>query len=45
MSEHTIGTREETQASRDVLLEREKELTHRNDELAPELWFRRHDEY
>jgi predicted dithiol-disulfide oxidoreductase (DUF899 family) len=36
MSEHTIGTREEWQAARDRLLEREKELTHRNDELARE---------
>jgi predicted dithiol-disulfide oxidoreductase (DUF899 family) len=36
MSEHTIGTREEWQAARDALLEREKELTHRNDELARE---------
>ncbi len=34
MSEHKIGTREEWQAARDALLEREKELTHRNDELA-----------
>jgi predicted dithiol-disulfide oxidoreductase (DUF899 family) len=34
MSEHRIGTREEWQAARDELLQREKELTHRNDELA-----------
>jgi predicted dithiol-disulfide oxidoreductase (DUF899 family) len=34
MSEHRIGSREEWQAARDKLLEREKELTHRNDELA-----------
>jgi len=34
MSEHRIGTREEWQAARDELLEREKELTRRNDELA-----------
>jgi predicted dithiol-disulfide oxidoreductase (DUF899 family) len=34
MSEHRIGTREEWQAARDELLEREKELTHRNDEIA-----------
>jgi len=36
MSGHTIGTQEEWQAARDALLEREKELTHRNDELARE---------
>jgi predicted dithiol-disulfide oxidoreductase (DUF899 family) len=36
MSEHTIGTREEWQAARDALLEREKELTRRNDDLARE---------
>jgi predicted dithiol-disulfide oxidoreductase (DUF899 family) len=36
MSEHKIGTREEWQAARDALLEREKDLTHRNDELARE---------
>jgi predicted dithiol-disulfide oxidoreductase (DUF899 family) len=34
MGEHKIGTREEWQAARDELLEREKELTRRNDELA-----------
>jgi predicted dithiol-disulfide oxidoreductase (DUF899 family) len=34
MSEHRIGTREEWQAARNELLEREKELTHRNDEIA-----------
>jgi predicted dithiol-disulfide oxidoreductase (DUF899 family) len=34
MSEHRIGTREEWQAARDELLEREKELTHLNDDLA-----------
>jgi predicted dithiol-disulfide oxidoreductase (DUF899 family) len=34
MTDHKIGTREEWQAQRDVLLKREKELTHRNDELA-----------
>jgi predicted dithiol-disulfide oxidoreductase (DUF899 family) len=34
MAEHRIGTREEWQAARNELLEREKELTHRNDELA-----------
>jgi predicted dithiol-disulfide oxidoreductase (DUF899 family) len=36
MSEHTIGAREEWQAARDALLEREKELAHRNDELVRE---------
>jgi predicted dithiol-disulfide oxidoreductase (DUF899 family) len=36
MSEHRIGTREEWQAARDALLEREKELTRQNDELARE---------
>ncbi len=34
MTDHKIGTREEWQAQRDALLKREKELTHRNDELA-----------
>jgi predicted dithiol-disulfide oxidoreductase (DUF899 family) len=34
MTEHTIGTREEWQAARNTLLEREKELTRRSDELA-----------
>jgi Bacterial protein of unknown function (DUF899) len=34
MTDHRIGTREEWQAARDELLQREKELTHRNDELA-----------
>jgi predicted dithiol-disulfide oxidoreductase (DUF899 family) len=36
MTEHKIGTREEWQAARNELLEREKELTRRNDELARE---------
>jgi predicted dithiol-disulfide oxidoreductase (DUF899 family) len=36
MSEPRTGTREEWQAARDALLEREKDLTHRNDELARE---------
>jgi predicted dithiol-disulfide oxidoreductase (DUF899 family) len=36
MTEHKIGTREEWQAARDALLESEKELTRRNDELASE---------
>jgi predicted dithiol-disulfide oxidoreductase (DUF899 family) len=34
--DHKIGTREEHQAARDALLEREKELTRRSDELARE---------
>jgi predicted dithiol-disulfide oxidoreductase (DUF899 family) len=36
MTGHTIGTQDEWQAARDQLLEREKELTRRNDELARE---------
>jgi predicted dithiol-disulfide oxidoreductase (DUF899 family) len=36
MTEHKIGTREEWQTARESLLEREKELTRRNDELARE---------
>src|SRR5215203_4633591 len=36
MTEHKLGTREEWQAARERLLEREKELTRRNDELARE---------
>jgi predicted dithiol-disulfide oxidoreductase (DUF899 family) len=34
MTEHTVGTREEWQAARDELLEREKEHTHLGDDLA-----------
>jgi len=34
MTEHKIGTREEWLAARNALLEREKELTRRSDELA-----------
>jgi predicted dithiol-disulfide oxidoreductase (DUF899 family) len=34
MTEHRIGTQEEWQAERDALLEEEKELTRRSDELA-----------
>ena len=34
MTEHRIGTQEEWRAARDALLEDEKELTRRNDELA-----------
>jgi predicted dithiol-disulfide oxidoreductase (DUF899 family) len=36
MTEHRVGTREEWLAARNALLEREKELTRRNDELARE---------
>ena len=36
MTEHKVGTREEWLAARNVLMEREKELTRRNDELARE---------
>src|SRR5205809_1368108 len=36
MTEHKIGTHEEWLAARNSLLEREKELTRRNDELARE---------
>jgi predicted dithiol-disulfide oxidoreductase (DUF899 family) len=36
MAKHRVGTREEWQAARETLLEREKELTHRGDELARE---------
>jgi predicted dithiol-disulfide oxidoreductase (DUF899 family) len=34
MTEHRTGTQEEWQAEREALLEEEKELTHRSDELA-----------
>jgi predicted dithiol-disulfide oxidoreductase (DUF899 family) len=34
MTKHKVGTREEWLAARNQLLESEKELTHRNDELA-----------
>jgi predicted dithiol-disulfide oxidoreductase (DUF899 family) len=36
MTEHKVGTRDEWQAAREALLEREKELTRRNDELVRE---------
>jgi predicted dithiol-disulfide oxidoreductase (DUF899 family) len=36
MTEHTVGSREEWQRAREALLEREKELTRLNDELARE---------
>jgi predicted dithiol-disulfide oxidoreductase (DUF899 family) len=36
VTEHNVGTREEWQVAREALLEREKELTRRNDELARE---------
>jgi predicted dithiol-disulfide oxidoreductase (DUF899 family) len=49
MTEHTVGTREEWQVAREALLEREKELTRRNDELARERrelpWVRVDEEY
>jgi predicted dithiol-disulfide oxidoreductase (DUF899 family) len=34
MTNHKVGTQEEWQAARDELLKEEKELTHRNEELA-----------
>jgi predicted dithiol-disulfide oxidoreductase (DUF899 family) len=34
MTEHRIGTQEEWQAERNALLNEEKEITRRNDELA-----------
>jgi predicted dithiol-disulfide oxidoreductase (DUF899 family) len=36
MAEHKVGTREEWHDARNALLEREKELTRRNEELARE---------
>jgi predicted dithiol-disulfide oxidoreductase (DUF899 family) len=36
MTEHEVGTREEYQAAREALLAKEKEATHRSDELAKE---------
>jgi predicted dithiol-disulfide oxidoreductase (DUF899 family) len=49
MTEHKVGTREEWQVAREALLEREKELTRRNDELARERrelpWVRIDEEY
>lgn len=49
MTEHKVGTREEWQVAREALLEREKELTRRNDELAAERrelpWVRVDKEY
>jgi predicted dithiol-disulfide oxidoreductase (DUF899 family) len=36
MTEHEVGTREEYQAAREALLAKEKELTHRSDDLAKE---------
>jgi len=36
MTEHEVGTREEYQAAREALLAKEKEATHRSDELARE---------
>jgi hypothetical protein len=49
MTQHKVGTREEWQVAREALLEREKELTRRNDELARERrelpWVRVDEEY
>ncbi|MDQ2939469.1 MAG: DUF899 domain-containing protein [Actinomycetota bacterium] len=49
MTEHKVGTREEWQVARKALLEREKELTHRGDEMARERrelpWVRVDKEY
>jgi len=49
MTEHEVGTREEWLAARNALLEREKELTRRGDELARERrelpWVRVEKEY
>jgi hypothetical protein len=49
MTQHRVGTREEWLAARSALLEREKELTRRNDDLARERrelpWVRVEKEY
>src|SRR5207247_2407031 len=49
MTEHKVGSREEWEAARNALLEREKELTRRSDELARERrelpWVRVEKEY
>lgn len=49
MTEHRVGTREEHRAAREELLEREKEITHRSDELARERrelpWVKLDEEY
>jgi len=49
MTKHKVGTREEWLAARNALLEREKELTRRNDDLARERrelpWVRLEKEY
>src|SRR6059058_656846 len=49
MTEHKVGTREEWEGARNALLEREKELTRRSDELARERrelpWVRVEKEY
>jgi predicted dithiol-disulfide oxidoreductase (DUF899 family) len=49
MTKRTVGTREEWLAARNALLEREKELTRRNDDLARERrelpWLRVEKEY
>jgi predicted dithiol-disulfide oxidoreductase (DUF899 family) len=39
-----VRTREEWLEARNALLEREKELTRRDEGDPPEVWFRRHDE-
>src|SRR5207247_11192778 len=49
MTEHKVGSREEWEAARNALLEREKELTRRSDQLARERrelpWVRVEKEY
>src|SRR5207247_10972338 len=49
MTEHKVGSREEWEAARNALLEREKELTRRSDQLARERrelpWVRAEKEY
>jgi predicted dithiol-disulfide oxidoreductase (DUF899 family) len=49
MTKHKVGTREEWLAARNALLEREKELTRRGDDLARERrelpWVRVEKEY
>jgi predicted dithiol-disulfide oxidoreductase (DUF899 family) len=49
MTQHSVGTREEWLAARNALLEREKELTRRSDDLARERrelpWVRVEKEY
>ena len=49
MTEHKVGTREEWEAARNALLEREKDLTRRSDDLARQRrelpWVRIDEEY